>query len=259
MGLFVWGAGGCSRSHLVAQVGSYSITDKDVTYRNQLIKMDYPNETRDLGLKQLTDTYTFAEILKNNGTELTDAMILAEEERIRTHSKMPEQLLEIRRIFGLDHDSYLKVYVLPVLAMRVLPYEFFPRQRDIQKSTLERAMKILQALRESSSDFRQTAKKLGFILDDYILSENSFKKMDGKPKTFEKGSSEERLAGLLRDMGRNKTSGKWVEFPFELETAWMLFRFDQIEGGKIRFQAGVVQKMRFSEWIPAQMARVKVQ
>src|SRR5690349_1734016 len=86
---------GCTGG-LIAEVGSFKISKKDVEFRNQVIQIYYPNETRKLGRDQLVNAYITAQILINNGHALDKAVLVKERERIDKTTLMPEMLNRIK-------------------------------------------------------------------------------------------------------------------------------------------------------------------
>jgi hypothetical protein len=81
------------QSPTIAQVGSYSITQQDVDLQEQILRLSYPQYQGDLkqaALKQLTDSFTFAEVLKNNGQPITPETLKKESDRIDKTTLMPE-------------------------------------------------------------------------------------------------------------------------------------------------------------------------
>src|SRR5438034_1037010 len=80
----------CDRPRVVAEIGSFTLNERDVAYRNRLIQLEYPGEARDLGLKQLVEAYVYAEILRVHGVTIDEKGLEREEERIRTRTQIPE-------------------------------------------------------------------------------------------------------------------------------------------------------------------------
>ena len=65
----------CTRNNPVVKVGDYTLMEKDAHYRSAVIKIYFPDDNRDLGLDQLVRAYTYAQILKNHGREITPEII----------------------------------------------------------------------------------------------------------------------------------------------------------------------------------------
>lgn len=142
---------------VLAQVGSVKIRQNDVAYRDQLIRLSFPNEKRSMGLEQLIKSAVNYEILKNYGLEVPRSAIEAEETRIDRDSKKPEELQKIKNIFGPDKDSYLRVFVLPTLVDRVIYYEFFLNDEEVQSEAMKKAMALIQKSRGSEEQFQKLA------------------------------------------------------------------------------------------------------
>ena len=157
---------------IVARVGDLNILRKDVEYRNQIIPIYYPNDKRRLGLLQLTNAYTAVQILKNNGYTITDEMIAKESQRIDSSTRMPEMLQKIKNIFENDSEAYLKIFVLPVYAERIIYFDFFLHHPNLQKESLQVAKTFLQKALHSKISFKSLAEKSGFKVIPLKLSLN---------------------------------------------------------------------------------------
>lgn len=132
--------GGCFRSDKpVAVVGDYTITDSDVEYRAEVAKIYYPKEfeakpwayARQIGLNQLINSYQTAQILTNRGRGFTEGNLVDESTRIDRESRDRITLAKVKKIFGNDEKSYLKVFVLPNLADRLIYYGYFLSEPSI--------------------------------------------------------------------------------------------------------------------------------
>ena len=142
----------CQRSPTLSQVGAYSITQKDVDYREQILRLSYPQYSGDLkkaALNQLVQSLTFAEILKNNGQSITDETLKKEADRIDKTTLMPEALGRIKKIFDGDQTSYYKDYILPVYSERVIYFEFFLHDKKVQAESLEKVESFLRSVLSS--------------------------------------------------------------------------------------------------------------
>lgn len=156
------------QSPTIAKVGSYTITQQDIDLQEQVLRLSYPQYQGDLkqaALKQLTDAFTFAEILKNNGHPITPETLKKESDRIDKTTLMPEALAKIKSIFGGDDKIYLKVYILPVYAGRVIYYEFFLHDKKVQAEPLAAAESFLQlALKSPQAFVDKKNKKIQFTV-----------------------------------------------------------------------------------------------
>ncbi len=135
----------CTKSKVLARVGSLAITEEDVRLRDQVIQFYYPSTDGSHGLEQLKQSFLNAEILANNGMTVTREVLEKEADRIEKTTLMPDKLKEIKAIFGRSTDKYLHVYVLPTYADRVIYFEFFPSNHGIHAPRFNDANQYLQA------------------------------------------------------------------------------------------------------------------
>jgi hypothetical protein len=180
---------GCSKDPVVAVVGSYKITRRQAEFRNKVIRHQYPNETRNLGLDQLIKAYTDAEIMKMNGRPITQETVEREEKRIDQQTLMPEKLAEVKDIFGKDRDAYLSVYVLPTFAERVIFYEFFESTPQFHEHSRQIASTVLSEAKKLNG-FEAVAKRFGTPLRKFKVAEKKGLVFDDDPRL--NGDDEER-------------------------------------------------------------------
>jgi hypothetical protein len=159
------------RKSPVGVVGSTSISQREVEYRDSVVRIYFPNEKRKLGFFQLYKSAINLEILRNNGIEFLREQVLTEEKRISKNSRAPERLSAIRDIFGDDFESYLKVFVLPNLADRYIYSEFFLTNSHVQAKSLATAHKLISQLRATGGDgMSALARMNGYKFDILDLS-----------------------------------------------------------------------------------------
>ena len=81
---------GCTRpvaNIVVGHAGSRVLTARDVAYRDAIVRLESPEETRALGFYQLCRAYELAEVLRLNGRPVTPDALVREEERIARASR----------------------------------------------------------------------------------------------------------------------------------------------------------------------------
>jgi len=154
---------GCTRSvQVLATVENSQITQDDVTFKEKILKIYYPEYAGDLhqaALQQLVNANIDAQILKNNGHEMNDEVLKKEAARIKQSSQKPEMLSQIQKIFEGDEASYLKNYVLPVYVERVIFYEFFLHDKKIQADSLAAAEEFLKLMLTQKKSFEKIIKR----------------------------------------------------------------------------------------------------
>ncbi|MGE4232995.1 MAG: hypothetical protein AB7F43_06675 [Bacteriovoracia bacterium] len=203
---------GCSKEVVVATVGRYEITKKDVENRKKILEIYFPksNIDGDIAKRQLIKAYTQAEILSKYGIRLDKTVLKREASRIEKNTKMPQTLTNIKAIFQrfflVNEDDYLKVFVLPTLASRKIYYDLFLENKEIQKKPKEQA-----ALLAKSVLFEKTAKRLNAKIEFVDLD-----KEVKKPETFQ---SSKTTSGLEHYVRKELTN---AEFSVEKQTRDLL-------------------------------------
>lgn len=160
----------CQKGDVVAEVGDYQLSKKDVELRDKMIAVYYPENKASYGLTQLVSSYTYAQILKNHGREITPDVLKAEEERINTSTRAPEVLERIKSIFKDDHDSYLKIFILPTFADRVIYFDFFLKTPEFHLASKTKAEEFLKMIRSKPEKLREEAEKLGLVVSKFKVS-----------------------------------------------------------------------------------------
>lgn len=147
----------------LVRIGQFQITEQMVKDRDALIRQRAANETRSLGLQQLKNAYTLAQILINNGHPIDDSVLQKEEERVDRTTLMPEKLQAIKNIFGDRKDDYRKVFILPVYAERVIYYEFFLNNETVQAESLRQANQFLGETLSDPASWQKRIQEEGLL------------------------------------------------------------------------------------------------
>ena len=176
-------------SKVVAQVGDYPLTQKMVDLREKVAKVYYPKEPTKVGLLQLTRFYTYAQILKNHNRPVTDQALEQEEKRIDANTRDPDTLNKIKDIFGKDHESYRKVFILPAYVDRIFYYDFFLNTPELQAQFTNKAEEFFREATAAPQDFVKLAQKHSFTVQEVTLDPNEGLEWQpyGKAKEKHKG------------------------------------------------------------------------
>jgi hypothetical protein len=164
-----------AREHdaVIAQVGQFTISRQDAAWRDDVHRLYFPRDERELGLEELVHAYTAAQILVNNGYPITPEVIEAEERRIQQTTLMPETLARIKSVFHGNQDGYRRVYVLPTLVERVIYYDFFLHNPRAQAKSLDKAQLLLVTARENSSNLMHLAAGCGYDYSTFTVALSS--------------------------------------------------------------------------------------
>lgn len=271
----------------IKRVGSYTITQKDLDYRGRVSKIFYPEEQRlDVALLQLSNAFLIAEILKNNGHAIDDQVLLAEENRINSSTKDPATLTKIKEIFGKDHESYLKNFILPTYAERVVYYEFFLKNENLQEPTRQVAAQFFEKAKAEPGRFLEIAENEKLAHSVVEVSEKDGlvwggKRSHGKhaglvnesPEAREQKKMTEELAAQARDHSIQEAKrwiadllmptpkGQVVNHIIDDQERWLVLRN---QGGDIKkrvFRVDVVffPKLSYSQWLETEKLKVKIE
>jgi len=155
----------------LAVIGDTKIYKKDAEYRDEVVRIYFPEEKRNMGLYQLIKSARNVEILRNHGREFSDAALKAEYQRMLTESKDPKMLERIRQVFGEDEKSFYKNFVLPNMADHHIYYEFFLMDPQIQGDSFKRAGDFIKSMSgNNTSQFRELATEQNVKVSSLKLS-----------------------------------------------------------------------------------------
>lgn len=280
---------GCTRNPVVAEVGDYKITKEEADFRNRIIRIYYPQETRNLGVDQLVRAYTYAQILKNNGAEITESVLDKEVERIDKHTLVPETLARIKGVFGPDTKSYRRVFVLPTYSERVIYFEFFLRDPKPQALAVKPADDFLAMVLAKPAEFSSLAFNKGYAVQHFQVSTKEGlkelkeeKKKKGEDEMRGTASQNQNQAPAHLDMRfkaqmeeqKQEEAKRWIQEilkglkPGEVYSKlvdhgqqWFVVRFSKLVPKKkevYEFEAVSFAKAEYGEWLDAQTKLVKI-
>jgi len=150
-GIFLAAASGCLQSgppshRIIARVATRPIHEDDVYYRQLQQIAENPQDAKQysadptLVFRQLVQSVILLETMERHGMAVTREVLVAEYDRMRTHSKFPEQLQEFRQLF-LSEEMFMDVYVMPVYVARVCYADLFLARPRFHRHALEEANK----------------------------------------------------------------------------------------------------------------------
>ncbi len=247
---------------VVATVGDYTLHAEDERFRNEVIRIYYPEDTRSLGLQQLRRAYTYAQILKNNGHPVTDEALKAEDARINRNTLMPEMLNRIKGIFGGDSEAYYRVYILPTLTERIIYYDFFLRDPKIQGESKRLAEKFIAAAKASPAEFASLAAKDKLATSNFTISlaeglKWELRQEQAQPSKPARESEEGRrwIEDVIKPLPPGEVYGKVVD----QQERWMAVRYLGPEAGKAdtyRLEAAFIPKADFGTWLEREEKKI---
>lgn len=253
----------------MATVGRFSISDRDVSYRNAVTKIYFPEEKRDLGRDLLIKSFTFAQILENNDHPISPDVLTKEAKRISDTTLKPEMLQSIKDVFGADQEGYLKNFVLPTYAERVLYYEFFLHSPKVQEPSHQVAAEYLKETLAKPDRFGRTPPEMP-AKNKFVVSLTNGIVWD------QEKSAAATMQEVAKNQHRSQEALKWKAevvdtlksgqvFPkvMDLGDTWLVVRYlgpqkkDGVED--YQFEGVLFPKANFDEWLKQEKEKVKVQ
>jgi len=273
-------AGDNNGNRLVAEIGEYKVHERDVVFRDGVIRVYYPQETRSMGLLQLRRAFSYATILKNNGRPITEAIVQGEQERIDKETLAPVMLQKIRAIFGSDAAAYRKDFVLPMYVERVIYYDFFLNDPRAQSGSIAQARNFLKDAAAEPGRFADLAKAWSKTTTGLTISRDGGLQWD-RPKEAETAGApptqgvpagiQQKLAERARERGADDGS-KWIDEVIsrlkpgqvygkliDMGEHWVVARYvGPVKGGAHRIAAVLFPKADFNRWLESEEKKVKV-
>jgi len=140
-----------------AQVGSITITQKDVEYEMG-VERAYGNTTitPELALLVLMNNAREQEVARSVGVLPNREDITSFKEYVNSSTKAPEMLQFVKDVFGTDIDSYDRIYLLPKI-VNISLHSFFSNNKEINKESLIKINKAYAEIKEGGN-FADVAK-----------------------------------------------------------------------------------------------------
>lgn len=268
----------------VAEIGDYTITMKQVEYRDQIHHIFYPQDPKSYGKEQLVNAYIYAQILKNNGQEISERVLREEEMRIDQNTKAPETLKAIRDLFRGDDEAYRNVFVLPTYAERVIYFDFFTKNQKTQEKSLRLVQQFLSDVVKKQHAFEKVALAQNLNVRKFLISEDGAidwqfgekKQREQGPKLIDQ-SGKAAPADVQKQVqmeleGKSMLSVKsWVEnvvshmragdvFPEPVDNGehWMVTRLLKKQGRGYIMEAAFIPKDSYENWLAEEKAKIKI-
>jgi hypothetical protein len=260
----------------LAKVGRFVIKERDAAYRNEVVKVFYPQANdAQAGLDQLVEAYLIASVLENQGVKLDEKAILAEAARIEKNTKDPQGLARIQAIYGEDKDAYLRTFVLPTLAERLIYFDFFQRSPTVHAKSRAMAVAFLREAKESPADIERLAKKRGLTVTKILYETKAgLRPLGKKARPLPDQNADPRVKEALATARAQHFAeidrwfakflagtrpGEMLPEPFDQEQSHLVLRFDQRSKTGARLSAAAIPKLTFAPWLEREKAKVKVE
>lgn len=260
---------------VIAKVGDVKISKKEAQYRDQVIRLYFPEEKRLMGMYQLIKSAYNLEVLKNNSVYFQDAQIDQEEKRIEQNTKRPQQLKQIKDIFGADHEAYRRVFVLPTLVDRYIYFDFFTNNEKIHSESLHAAHEFIQEVGPQGEKFRSFAQKNGLQViplkislneglswgpDDGVASNASKEAKKRESKKADPKHIDEEAKKWYDLLIKNLKEGEVATIPIDRDEVWLVAHYLRQKTPTL-FELEVVpfRKSEFGPWFETEKAKIKLE
>lgn len=276
-------------NEVILKTGDYEFQRVDIKRRDAVAKIYNPNEKRSLGLLQLHKAGILAQVLKNNGRPVTQAILKSEDQRITKRTLMPEKLQRIIDTFEGDKQSYLRTFILPVYVNRTIYYGFFLKNQKIHKESYKKAKSFLNEVNKKPQSFIKLAKELDYsVSEGEINSDGSIKwgaekssnkdkapknqLIDKSPKATPPLAVQQKMDHLKsgeNEFGQNllktvfsqikpKQAYPRVVDQIEVWNIYYLKRTKKTQNGKVHyFAVTTIPKASYQEWLEVEKSKVK--
>jgi len=256
-------AAGC-RAKNVAQVGDTTITEKDIAARQKVSDIYYPDSGKPyVALAQLIQGFLAEQALKSLEYPVNEQIWEAESNRIDQNTKAPETLAKIKDVFGLDHKSYLKVFIRPLYAERYLYNEVFLNSTEIHKERYEQAQNFLKAALKEPGAFPAVADKMGLKAAKVKLSEKEGispyeeKKKPEPEQAAPEPANIDQANWYIKKISILKPGQVYPEL-IEWREGFQVIKFDRKEGGVFIIASVTVPKEDYGRWFYQRASKVPV-
>lgn len=271
----------------VMQVGQFLITQQMINDRDKIIGISYPFQKESLGLLQLQKAYTDAQVLINNGHKINDDVLFGEMKRIEENTLAPDKLQEIKDIFSQRKEAFLKTYILPIYAQRVIFFDFFLNDPKIQNESRQKADNFLRQAKAKPQDWDQLIKSMGLksiqaevsAIDGFQFVKETDESADDRPGLVDKSPQSEQQAQMKakfeqrKQKTANQAGEKWIDEMINPtppgsvirqvinigEVGWLVAYYigpHPKKSGTHNLKVAIIPKRNFSKWHENEVKKV---
>jgi hypothetical protein len=232
------------RERILANVGTHVITRRDLELRNQQQRLENPQFRNELAssLAQLVEAEMAVQLMARNGFLLENSHLEAEAARIDRETQMPGRLQEIKNALPRRED-YLRLYVLPILAKRLLKERVFSLKPELQaepRKLIEGFQKaVIEAPKKKRIEkFRDLSYREGLT-----FSAETLPALKALPP-----SENSAVKQLLRKILSELTVGETTPILENDEHFFLLQLVEKNKQGSLRYQRATIQRLNFERW-----------
>ena len=247
---------GCSDD--LCRVGSTRISAKDLSLRAKVSEIYYPGSAKDyVALSQLIKGNLALEILRSSGHPVDAPVLESEAKRIDENTKAPEMLAKIKSVYGADRKTYLRTFVAPVYAERMLYSDVFLKSPDIHAATRTQAEALLREVSQAPASFSKIAQQSGAPVALLRISRSKGIRPDQNQRmqhTAEPIGIEQ--AKYIIPLLAKLSPGNMLPQPIDSQETFQVMRFMKKAGPDFIVEAATNPKRTFDDWFWEQAPKV---
>lgn len=272
---------GCVKeSKPVLEVGQFQFTSDDVARRKKVLQYYYPNEANINAAADLARYYSKLQVALDMGFGQLRERVIAEEKRIDSTTLDPQGLARMKRIFDNDAEAYRRLYIVPILAPKIVT-ELAQRDRQLQAKSRAKIEAFLKDAEAAPRRFTELAKRHGLVRRALRVSEANGVRFDEAPLPDDgRGLANEDVSPVLTERWREgqakmekAEAQKWVrEIAVTLKPGsvsaklmdkgdrWVAIKLlgTDKKSGDLLFECAEVTKDAVEPWIEEQTKKVKI-
>ncbi len=265
------------RNQAVAKAGDYFIYRKDVSNQKKIFDLQFEGAQAPDPKQSLIQTYTRAQVLKDNGFPITDEIMKTEEQLISRATKPGSPFEKVVRLFKNDPEGYRRTFLMPIVTERVLSREIFQKAPELEEAKKKAAefaaayrknpknVKSLAEAAKGKIDYGTLTKKEGLLWDGDADRRKKAAPMPKIPSPFaqipEKIFEKEWNWWTKQTLGGLK-EGEVRPQPVEFGQTWLCVKLisHKTKPEEVyRLEAVKLPKANPYEWYAAQAKKVKVE
>lgn len=243
----------------VAQVGSVTVTGRDIFHRVRAMKAIDPALDERSATEQLIQGFTFYEILKGKLGEQLESAI---EQEVKTLEATPNpNWTQAKKSFGSDSEALRKVLLVPLVSDKLIYTEGYLKDAEYHKKERTEAESTLAQAKRDPGRLKELAAQRRHFFFEGILD-------DAKGlswKNPEKAMAQQLKDGLLiaqtwnRSFFKELKEGQVASQLIDEGGQWLVIRKGPFQKpGAYKIEVVAIAKKPFLKWLEENRSKVSV-
>lgn len=243
----------------VAQVGSVTVTGRDIFHRVRAMKAIDPALDERSATEQLIQGFTFYEILKGKLGEQLESAI---EQEVKTLEATPNpNWTQAKKSFGSDSEALRKVLLVPLVSDKLIYTEGYLKDAEYHKKERAEAENTLAQAKRDPGRLKELATQRRHFFFEGILD-------DAKGlswKNPEKAMAQQLKDGLLiaqtwnRSFFKELKEGQVASQLIDEGGQWLVIRKGPFQKpGAYKIEVVAIAKKPFLKWLEENRSKVSV-